>query len=121
MALTFEDDRDAFLAVLSLVIGADQVGSLRERDYLLGQVRTLPLFGDMGTTEFTKLLGEVTERVYVSALGSEQVGELLVQAKSVLGPELCQTVVQSATGLCAADGSARDEDELLLQIRQTLA
>jgi hypothetical protein len=126
MVLTFEHDRDAFLAVLALVVGGDRQGSLRERDYLLEQVRPLTLFGDMNTTEFSKLLGEVTEKVYTSvpqqngAFLSDGVEALLVQAKSVLGPDLCQTAVRSAADLCAADGSADGEGELLLQIRRVL-
>jgi hypothetical protein len=126
MALTFEHDRDAFLAVLALVVGGDRQGSLRERDYLLEQVRPLPVFGDMSTTEFSKLLGEVTDKVYTGlpqengAFAADGVETMLEQAKDVLGPELCETAVRSAAGLCAVDGSAGDEEGLLLQIRRVL-
>jgi hypothetical protein len=127
MTLTLTDDRDAFLAVLALVIGADQQGSLRERDYLHNEVRALPLFAGLSTGDFTALLGDVTERLYTAVplqdggFAPAGTGSVLAQAKEVLGPDLCRSAVESAAGLCAADDTAAAETALLAQIRAALA
>ena len=39
MALKFEKNTEAFLAVLAAVLGADNVGSLEERDVLYKKVK----------------------------------------------------------------------------------
>lgn len=64
MPLKFENSNEAFLSVLAVVIGADQVGSVAERDFLFDKVKGLPSFSKLSLPEFSKLLGQVTDKVY---------------------------------------------------------
>jgi len=63
MALKFEKNTEAFLAVLAAVLGADNVGSLEERDVLYKKVKAIPLFGNPSMPEFSKLLADVDLRL----------------------------------------------------------
>jgi len=126
MSIKFEKSSEAFLSVLSLVIGADQVGSLDERDFLFGKVRTLPLFGNPSAAEFGKLLGKVTDALYSQLptddgdITSEGVMQLLAEAKKMLDPEQRKTLLQVATELSKSDGTTDQESALLNQIRGAL-
>ena len=64
MSLKFEKNTEAFLAVLTVVIGADNAGSLEERDFLFKKVKGISIFGNPSTQDFNKLLGKVTDTVY---------------------------------------------------------
>ena len=64
MSLKFEKNTEAFLAVLAVVIGADDSGSLEERDFLFKKVKGISIFGNPSSQDFSKLLGQVTDVVY---------------------------------------------------------
>src|SRR6185295_9002025 len=64
MPLKFEKNTEAFLAVLTVVAGADNVGSLEERDFLFKKVKAIGIFGNPSQQDFNKLLGKVTDLVY---------------------------------------------------------
>ena len=64
MTVKFANASEAFLSVLTLVAGADQSGSLEERDFLFNKVKSLAIFGNPSTADFSKLLGKVTDAVY---------------------------------------------------------
>jgi hypothetical protein len=123
MALTFEKSTEAFLAVLTVVIGADQLGSLRERDFLLDRLTGLELFAGMSRAELSTLLGQVTETVYDTLpkddmrLSEAGIGELLAAARAALSPALQKSLVEVATALCASDRTSAEETALLAQIR----
>jgi hypothetical protein len=126
MTLTFEDDGEAFLSVLALVIGADMVGNLSERDFLLAQLKGIEQFKDLTPADLSARLGKVTDKVYGNvpqqdgALTPEGIESLLVEVRSTLGPDLSKTLVQTAEDLCAADGICKPEEVLLTQIHQVL-
>jgi hypothetical protein len=121
MTVAFNDERDAFLGVLALVIGADQQGSLAERDYLRTEVRGLPLFAGMETADFDKMLGDVTDRLFTAgALAPDQVEAVVAAAGAVLGAEHRAAAVRCATDLCAIDGDGAGENEMLAGIRAHL-
>jgi hypothetical protein len=122
----FAKDTEAFLAVLALVVGADQSGSLEERDFLLTKVKGLSIFGNPSPAEFSKLLGSVTDTVYTGV--AQQDGEftaagidsLLAEVKKTLSADLRKTLVQIAGELVGADGTDAKETALLDQIRRAL-
>jgi hypothetical protein len=126
MTVKFANDSEAFLSVLSLVAGADQSGSLEERDFLFNKVKGLAIFGNPSTADFSKLLGKVTDAVYEGV--AQQDGEftaagidaLLVQVKSTLNPDLRKSLVQISTELCGTDGADSSEAALLDKIRRAL-
>jgi hypothetical protein len=126
MSLKFEKNSEAFLSVLTLVVGADQVGSLAERDFLFQKVKGISIFGNPSPADFSKLLGQVTDAVYsklpqkdgvVTAAG---VDALLSEVKSALSPELRKTLIETATELGSADGTDARETELIDKIRRAL-
>jgi hypothetical protein len=126
MSLKFEKNSEAFLSVLTLVVGADQVGSLAERDFLFQKVKGISIFGNPSPADFSKLLGQVTDAVYsklpqkdgvITAAG---IDALLAEVKSALSPELRKTLVQTATELGGSDGADARETELIDKIRSAL-
>lgn len=126
MSLKFEKNTEAFLAVLTVVIGADNAGSLEERDFLFKKVKGISIFGNPSSQEFNKLLGKVTDAVYAQlpqsdgALTSAGIDSLLAEAKNALTPDLRKTLVATAAELVDADGAEASEKALLDKIRRVL-
>jgi hypothetical protein len=126
MSLKFEKNTEAFLAVLTVVLGADNAGSLEERDFLFSKVKNIPIFGNPSTQEFSKLLGKVTDAVYAQlpqadgAITAAGIDSLLADAKNALTPELRKTLVATAAELVDADGAEESERALLDKIRRVL-
>ena len=126
MSLKFEKNTEAFLAVLTLVLGADNAGSLEERDFLFSKVKGISIFGNPSTQEFSKLLGKVTDAVYAQlpqvdgTLTAAGIDSLLAEAKNALTPELRKTLIATAGELVDADGAEAAEKALLDKIRRVL-
>jgi len=127
MSVKFANASEAFLSVLTLVAGADQSGSLEERDFLFSKVKGLPLFGSPSTADFTKLLGKVTDAVY-SGVDQEDgeftaagIDALLGEVKKTLSADQRKSLVQVAAELGGADGADASETALLDKIRRALA
>src|SRR5262245_51271134 len=122
MPLKFEKNTEAFLAVLTVVIGADNAGSLEERDFLFKKVKAIPLFGNPSQQDFSKLLGKVTDAVYSQlpqvdgAISAAGIDQLLAEAKNALSPELRKTLVATAGELMDADGADTAEKTLFDKI-----
>ena len=127
MSVKFANESEAFLSVLTLVAGADQSGSLEERDFLFSKVKGLALFGNPSTADFSKLLGKVTDAVYSGV--DQQDGEftaagidaLLAEVKKTLSADQRKSLVQVAGELGGADGADASETALLDKIRRALA
>lgn len=127
MPLKFENSSEAFLSVLSVVVGADQVGSIAERDFLFEKVKNLPSFSGLSLPEFSKLLGQVTDKVYSAlpqvdgAITPAGLDELLAAAKSQLSPELQQAALKAAAQLSESDETDAAEAALLSRIRRAFS
>jgi hypothetical protein len=127
MSVKFANASEAFLSVLTLVAGADQSGSLEERDFLFNKVKGLPLFGNPSTADFSKLLGKVTDTIYSGV--AQQDGEftaagvdaLLGEVKNTLNADQRKSLVQIAGELSGSDGADASEAALLDKIRRALA
>jgi|KBSSwiStaDraftv2_1062776.scaffolds.fasta_scaffold1682925_2 hypothetical protein len=126
MPLKFEKNTEAFLAVLTVVIGVDNAGSLEERDFLFKKVKAIPIFANPSPQEFSKLLGKVTDAVYTQlpqvdgALSAAGIDQLLAEAKNALSPDLRKTLVATAAELMDADGADAAEKALIEKIRRAL-
>jgi hypothetical protein len=126
MPLKFEKNTEAFLAVLAVVIGADNVGSLEERDFLFKKVREIPIFGNPSSQDFSRLLGKVTDLVYTQlpqadgAISPAGIDTLLAEARNSLSPELRKSLVATAGELMDADGADAGEKSLIEKIRRVL-
>lgn len=126
MSLQFEKNTEAFLGVLSVVLGADQMGSLEERDFLFNKVKGISIFGNPSSADFSKLLGKVTDAI-VAELPQEDgvitaggIDTLLAEAKRLLSADLRKTLVETASALSDADGADASETALIDQIRKAL-
>ena len=127
MSVKFANDSEAFLSVLTLVAGADQSGSLEERDFLFNKVKGLAIFGNPSTADFSKLLGKVTDAVHAGV--AQQDGEftaagidsLLGEVKKTLNADLRKTLVKIAGELSGTDGADASEKALLDKVRRALA
>ncbi len=126
MSIKFEKNTEAFLAVLTVVIGADNAGSLEERDFLFNKVKGIAIFGNPSMQDFSKLLGKVTDAVYTQlpqvdgALAPAGIDSLLAEARNALTPDLRKTLIATAGELMDADGAEASEKALLDKIRRTL-
>ncbi|MEO8017661.1 MAG: hypothetical protein ABI769_07595 [Pseudomonadota bacterium] len=126
MPVKFANDTEAFLSVLTLVAGADQSGSLEERDFLFKKVKGLAIFGNPSAADFSKLLGKVTDAVYEGL--PQQDGEftaagidsLLADVKKSLNADLRKSLVQIAGELAGTDGDDARETALIDKIRSAL-
>jgi len=126
MSVKFANESEAFLSVLTLVAGADQSGSLEERDFLFKKVKGLAIFGNPSTADFSKLLGKVTNAVYDGV--PQQDGEftaagidaLLADVKKTLSADLRKSLVQIAGELGDSDGADAGEAALLDKVRRAL-
>ena len=127
MPVKFTNESEAFLSVLTLVAGADQSGSLEERDFLFSKVKGLAIFGNPSTADFSKLLGKVTDAVYSGVAQKDGeftaagIDSLLGDVKKVLSPALRKSLVQIAGELGDTDGADSKESALLDQVRRALA
>ena len=127
MTVKFATDTEAFLAVLSLVAGADQSGSLEERDFLFKKVKGLALFKSVSDADFAKLLGKVTDSVYSGVAQKDGeftpagIDSLLAEVKQKLNPDLRKSLVQLSGELGDSDGADEKEGELLTRITRALA
>ena len=107
MTVKFATDTEAFLSVLTLVAGADQSGSLEERDFLFKKVKGLAVFKNLSDADFSKLLGKVTDAVFAGVpqqdgdFTSAGIDALLAEVKKVLSVDLRKTLVQLAGELLA--------------------
>jgi hypothetical protein len=122
MSIQLESPAEAFLAIAAVAIGADSVGSMSERDFLYKHVNAMDVFKGVQPTDFAKLLGTVTERVYASlpqedmAITTKGVQTLVAAARSVLSPEQQKAAVKMASDLCAADGESPSETSLIKEL-----
>jgi len=127
MPVQFANESEAFLSVLTLVAGADQSGSLEERDFLFSKVKGLAIFGNPSSADFSKLLGKVTDAVYAGVAQDDGeftaagIDSLLGDVRKVLSADLRKSLVQIAGELGDTDGSDAKESALLDQVRRALA
>jgi len=110
MSIKFEEPVEAVVAVAALVIGADGVGSLEERNALFGKVKNLDVFKGVSEGDFRKLLNATTDRVFSElpmkdgAIEPKAIDERASAARAVVSAEQRSTVYQMAVQLAAADG-----------------
>ena len=113
--------------MLTLVAGADQSGSLEERDFLFKKVKGLSIFNGLSDADFSKLLGKVTDAVYSGVpqqdgnFTAAGIDSLLAEVKEMLSPELRKNLTQLAGELGDSDGADAKESDLLARINRALA
>jgi len=126
MSINFEKPVEAFVAIASVLIAADKVGTLEERDYLFNKLHSMDLFSGYDRNAFSSLLGEVTSKVWDSlptenhTLTPSGFETLVVAVDAALPANYKADAYKMAWGLVCCDGGCDDERELLEKIRQGL-
>jgi hypothetical protein len=127
MSIKLDSPAEAILAIATVAVGADGVGSISERDFLFKQVKGMDVFEGQSPADFAKLLGAVTERVYASLpmedaeITAKGLQMLVAAARSVLTPELQRAAVKMANELSASDGVSAKERGLLQELEKGFA
>ncbi len=126
MAFTLETPAEAYAAVTLLVVGADGVGTMEERDFLFGELGSLDVFAGHGAESFGAMLGAMTGRIVSglsndgTALDTDAVQHLCTSARAVLDASQCHELFSSAVKLAYSDGLANAERAVLGQIAEGL-
>src|SRR5262245_46875518 len=128
MSIRIESPGEAFAAVASVVIAADSMGSLAERNAVLQRLKEIPALSKQDNAALTALLTKVTahlcESLSVTESGSftsDAVGQVIAGVKGVLGPEQRGHALKLAEATIDADGATDTERALLTQLRAGLA
>ena len=126
MSIKFENPAEAFAAVATVVIAADRVTTLDERESLFARMRATEVFRSYDLAAFTRLLEDDVERVYGilpsdgSSITEQGVDTIVQAARDVLSPELRAGAYRMAVGLAHADRLRETERSLLEQLQRGL-
>jgi tellurite resistance protein len=118
--MRIETPAEACAALAVLIVGADEVGTSEEGQFLFETVASLPIFEGLNRAQFTRLMADATEGVWSSVpiegsrLSEDGVSEVLGRICEALPAELRTEAFEGAVGLARADGIS-DEEALLLE------
>ena len=128
MSIRIESPADAFAAIASVVIAADSMGTLAERNAVLQRLKETPALAGQDnaalTALLTKVTGQLCENLPVTESGcftSDAVGQVIAAVKGVLNPQQRAQALQLAEATIDADGASEPELALLTQLRAGLA
>jgi len=124
MAIRIESPAEAFAAVASVVIAADSMGSMAERNAVLQRLKETPALEGQDTAALTALLNTVTghlcDGLPVSETGAftaAAVDQVITAVRGVLGAEQRAQALKLAEATMDSDGASDGEQALLAQLR----
>ena len=123
---TVETPADACAALAVLIVGADEIGTTEESEFLFGTMAALPIFAGLDQTQFAKLMVDATDWVWSSfptegsRVTEEGVSDLLRLICGALPPETRVDVFRAAVGLAQSDEMSSEEELLLERLRDGL-
>lgn len=126
MRIQFKNPAQAFAALATVTVAADQVCTLEERRTLFEQTRHLEIFQDLSQVEFARLLEDAVEIVYTTlpsdeyAVTRQGIADLIEAATAVLDPTLRRQAFGMVLGLARADRLCDEELALLEHLRSGL-
>ena len=127
MAISIESPAEAFAAVASVVIAADSMGSMDERNAVLQRLKEAPALKGQDTAALTALLTKVTGHLCdglptteTGAFTSAAVDQVITAVKGVLGAERRAQALKLAEATIDSDGANESEKTLLTQLRAGL-
>lgn len=128
MGIQFANAAEALAGIASVVVAADNQGSLKERQFLFNQLAKLDPFVGYTSVTFNELLSAITTRLFdalptdpeTMQLTPAAVDEVYGAAKQQLSPDQCAAAVRMATVLAGIDEAAASENALLAQLKQGL-
>ncbi len=128
MSIRIESPAEAFAAIASVVIAADSMGTMAERNAVLGRLKETPVLSGQDNAALTALLTKVTghlcDKLPVTETGSftsVAVGEVIAAVKGVLTPEQRALALKLAEATMNSDGASDSERALLTQLRAGLS
>jgi len=117
---------EACAALAVMIVAADELGTIEERDFLFEKVATLPIFGGLDRAQFTKLMADTTAGLYASLatggdrLSSEAVGRVVQMICDALPLDRRVEALEAAVGLAQSDGIVSLEALLLQRLCEGL-
>jgi tellurite resistance protein len=127
MTIKISNSSEAFAAIASVVIAADSVGSLAERDAVIDRCRATRALADHDDAALQALLNRMTQHLCDSlpvsesgAFTPEAVATVIAAVKSLLSSEQCRDALRLAEATVTADGANDAERTLLDQLRAGL-
>jgi tellurite resistance protein len=127
MAIRIESPAEAFAAVASVVIAADSMGSMDERNAVLQRLKEAPALKGQDTAALTALLAKVTGHLCdglptteTGAFTPAAVDQVIAAVKGVLGAEQRAQALKLAEATMDSDGANDSEKALLAQLRAGL-
>lgn len=128
MSIRIESPAEAFAAVASVVIAADSMGTMAERNAVLQRLKETPALSGQDNAALTALLTKVTGQLCDSlpvtdagSFTSDAVGQVIAAVKAVLSAEQRGQALKLAEATIDADGASDPERALLTQLRAGLA
>jgi tellurite resistance protein len=124
--MKIETPAEACATLAAMIVAADDVGTLEERDFLFEKVAALPIFAGLDQAQFTKLMADTTAALHASfptegkRMSSEAVGRVVEMIRGALPPERRVQVLEAAVGLAQSDGVVSLEALLLQRVCEGL-
>ena len=126
MSIKFEKPSEAFAAVITIIVAADKLGTMDERDFIFDQVKNINVFENYSQAEFAKLLEDSNQRVYETlpmdgvSFTRQGIESLAEAAREVLSLELRVEVFRMAAQLVRADKLSDEEETMLKKLQRGL-
>lgn len=124
--MKIETPAEACAALAVMIVAADEVGTVEEREFLFETVRSLPMFEGMDRAGFTDFVTSMTQRMFTSLpmqgsrISSDGVRDLLGMIREALPAERRVEALEVAVGLAQADGVECVEALLLQRLCEEL-
>ena len=126
MTISIGSPKEAFVAIASVVIAADSLGSVAERDAVLGRLREIPACAG-SDAELKALLARVTQHLCdglpmtdSGSFTTAAVAQVIVAVKPVLDAAQRGDAVRLAEATMSSDGASSAERALIDQLRTGL-
>ena len=127
MTIKISSPAEAFAAIASVVIAADSMGSLAERNTVIERLKTTGVLAGQDTAALSALLGRMTQHLCESlpvtesgAFTAESVATVVAAVKSTLNADQRGEALRLAEATVSADGADDSERALLDQLRAGL-
>lgn len=118
----FSNESEALLALVSVILSADEVGTIPERKYLFDHVGTQKPFSDLDPRAFSHMVSNVNEQLFGESttdnilMRPSGIAEFSAAVKACLSPERINPAFHIACEIACADELIPVEQNLLFSI-----
>ena len=119
IVMSFANESEALLALISLALSADKVATEPERDYLFDRVSHLDILRDLSQEEFSRVMSSVNEQLFGSHDAYDQlmhengIAEFCEAFQAVFPAEKTTDAFRMACEIACADGLVHIERDLI--------